>query len=274
MEYPGQNNLGKILENIRENYLPVSTLFEPSNQAKGITYTSTPMATSTMKVSKKRRMPSSNSKTPAKQKPAGKSSFSASDATNGISDGATGPLSVTTTTPISEENSESLKVPIEGSYAPTTDDESNHPDVLSSSLKQAEDTDNAENPVNREKEKLTQSQAMEVDELTFSDTLYQSYDAKNVTNKDGSLNVEKIQSWGLPALNTSRLMEVTGYGTDAARARLNKLLSAQNTGENYIEMDISKATPVETVRRKTLTASRQSVPISEKQKLDELLEKV
>lgn len=29
-DYPGQNNLGKILENIRENNLPVTAMFDPS----------------------------------------------------------------------------------------------------------------------------------------------------------------------------------------------------------------------------------------------------
>lgn len=116
--------------------------------------------------------------------------------------------------------------------------------------------ESSSDPVNIEKERLTDSQVMEVDELTFSDTLYQSYDAKNVTNKDGSLNIEKIESWGLPALNTSRLMEVTGYGTDAAREKLSRLLAAQNAGESYIETDPLKATPVEMITRKTLVANR------------------
>lgn len=34
----------------------------------------------------------------------------------------------------------------------------------------------AHDPVEQEKEQLTESQVIEVDELTFSDTLYQSYD--------------------------------------------------------------------------------------------------
>lgn len=115
---------------------------------------------------------------------------------------------------------------------------------------------------------------MEVDELTFSDTLYQSYDAKNVTNKDGSLNVEKIRSWGLPALNTSRLMELTGHGTEDSRQKLRKLLSAQNAGESFVNTDPHLSTPVETVTRKTLVANRQARPESEKKQLDRLLENV
>lgn len=129
-------------------------------------------------------------------------------------------------------------------------------------------------PVEQEKEQLTESQVQEVNELTFSDTLYQSYDAKNVTNKDGSLNVDKIKIWGLPALNTSRLMEVTGFGTDDSRQKLSQLLSAQNTGESYVNMDPHQGTPVETVTRKTLVASRQTRPESERKQLDSLLEKV
>lgn len=129
-------------------------------------------------------------------------------------------------------------------------------------------------PVEQEKEKSTDSQVQVVDELTFSDTLYQSYDAKNVTNKDGSLNVEKIRSWGLPALNTSRLMEVTGYGSEESRQRLSKLLSAKNIGESLIDTDPSKGNPVETVARKTMVAARQVRSESEKKQLDKLLENV
>lgn len=128
------------------------------------------------------------------------------------------------------------------------------------------------NPVEREKKQLTESQVMQVDELTFSDTLYQSYDAKNVTNKDGSLNVDKIRSWGLPALNTSRLMEVTGFGSDAARQRLQKLLTAQNAREGSLDMITDSSGAVETVNRKTLVASRQATTESEKNRLDKLLQ--
>lgn len=71
-EYPAHNNLGVILESIRENYLPVTALFDPTilptGKAIGGNYTSTPMINPSMKSSKKRRMPSQCSKPPAKQK--------------------------------------------------------------------------------------------------------------------------------------------------------------------------------------------------------------
>lgn len=248
-DYPGQNNLGKILENIQENYLPVTAFLDPTvfpaGNTKGLNYTSTPMTSSVSKSTRKRRMPSSDSKPPAKQKPAEQ------------------PLE----TPGVDEKD------MEYDITASVNDDRTGVDPATSS--QATEKGSEENhPVEKEKERLTQSQAIEVDELTFSDTLYQSYDAKNVTNKDGSLNIEKIQSWGLPALNTSRLMEVTGFGTDDAREKLSKLLNAQNTGESYIELDPSKTTPVESVTRKTLVANRQAGLTSEKSKLDKLLEKV
>lgn len=263
-DYPGENNLGKILESIRENYLPVTALVDPTafpmGGNNGANYTSTPMPSSGMKSSKKRRMPSLESKPPAKQKPAGKES--------GILAVDINSRANTEATPMGPSNTDN-DVP-----QPSASAGSSSPMDATPATDQDNETTPAGDPVTKEKDRLTQSQVLEVDELTFSDTLYQSYDAKNVTNKDGSLNIEKIQSWGLPALNTSRLMEVTGYGSEGSREKLSKLLAAQNTGESYIEMDPTKPTQVESVPRKTLTASRQTGPVSEKKKLDMLLENV
>lgn len=249
-DYPGQNNMGKILENIRENYLPVTAMFDlgalPSDHNKGQNLTSTPMGNQSMKSSKKRRMPSQCSNPPAKQ---------AVVEISGEGEGAKGGSSEST--PL-EQKPEDIQ-PAE-----------NRLTGINVEGMQTEEAD----PVKTQKEQLTNSQVLEVEEMTFSDTLYQSYDAKNVTNKDGSLNIDKIRSWGLPALNTSRLMEITGYGTDGAREKLRKLLAAQNTGESYIDIDPHKSTPVETITRKTLVAARQAKPVSEKKKLDLLLEKV
>lgn len=251
-DYPGQNNLGKILENIRENYLPVTAMFDPKNLPQdknvGQNLTSTPMVNPAKKSSKKRRMPSHSSKPSAKQAITDVSNHDEADKEASAQldpDNGTLPSKLDGDLPLNEE-----LMQVEGA------------------------TGSADDPVEKQKEQLSVSQALEVEEITFTDTLYQSYDARNVSNKDGSLNVEKIRSWGLPALNTSRLMEVTGYGSDGAREKLRKLLAAQNTGESYIDTDPSNATPVETVTRKTLVASRQTRPVSEKKKLDKLLENI
>lgn len=275
-EYPGQNNLGKILESIRENYLPVTALFDPatfpSGKTKGANYTSTPMPNPTLKSSKRRRMPSHGPKPPAKQMAVDLAALSLPTQSAVVDAVNSNKSSVPSAGPIVGKIDSSTSISTVISSQASDNPEKQVPtygeEVTSSELNPST------KPLDGEKERLTKSQVMEIDELTFSDTLYQSYDAKNVTNRDGSLNIEKIQSWGLPALNTSRLMEVTGYGTDDAREKLSRLLSAQNAGESYIEKDPSKATPVDTVTRKTLEASRQARPTSEKEKLYELLENV
>lgn len=249
VDYPGENNLGKILESIRENYLPVTGPFEPTSASGNAqNYTSTPMVKNVTNTNTKKRKShhSQSSRPPAKQpnvvpdnqmRDSDPATVCAEMETDEVSD-KTGALA-------------SQNVGSEGGAGVISND-----------------------PVVKEKERLSETQVQEVEEITFSDTLYQSYDAKNVTNKDGSLNIEKIRSWGLPALNTSRLMEITGHGTDEARANLSKLLSAQNIGESYISADPDKANQVELIARKTLTATRQQKSGSEKKQLDKLLENV
>lgn len=68
LDYPGQNNLGKILELIRENYLPVTSLFDPipTDAKHDRKYTSTPMVKTSCKSNKKRKN-SQSTNPPAKQ---------------------------------------------------------------------------------------------------------------------------------------------------------------------------------------------------------------
>lgn len=251
VDYPGNNNLGIILESIRENYLPVTAPFEPvpSGVKSGMNYTSTPMVKPAVQPIRKRKN-SQSFNPPAKQ-----------PVVQARGHGRGTVRQPTNTSAVADE-----EMQLEPSQAGATPE---NKDIIVPGQSNVT-RDGLQDPIDQEKEQLTDSQILEVDELTFSDTLYQSYDAKNVTNKDGSLNVEKIRSWGLPALNTSRLMEVTGFGTDGARQKLGKLLAAQNAGESFVEA----GQQVETVQRKTLTASRQSKPESEKVRLDKLLEKV
>lgn len=251
LDYPGQNNLGKILEIIRENYLPLTAPFDPTANPgviQGQRYTSTPM----VKSSKKRKN-SKSTDPPSKQAVVHlKESTDVPDPTKGgkikTSHSESATKADDPATSASVQQSQTAGVSSEGAVQPTHG---------------ISGPEEGQCPVEQEKEWLTESQVMEIDELTFSDTLYQSYDAKNVTNKDGSLNVDKIRSWGLPALNTSRLMEGTGFGTDEPRHKLSRLLSAQNAGESFVNTDPRGATPVETVTRKTLVANRQTKTESE-----------
>lgn len=254
LDYPGDNNLGKILESIRENYLPVMAPFEPgpSGSKSGLNYTSTPMTKSAPKLPKKRKN-SLNSNPPSEQPTVH---------TSGQGRGAarypapTPPVAVGAAAKTDEETS------MEFSQAGFNPESGKGKDNAS----QSDVARGGENDrVNQEKEELTDSQILEVDELTFCDTLYQSYDAKNVTNKDGSLNIDKIKSWGLPALNTSRLMEVTGYGTDSARHKLGKM---------PVRVLLKRASKLKLSQEKLLTASRQTKPESEKAQLEKLLNKV
>lgn len=276
-DYPGENNLGKILEGIRENYLPVTAPFDPIPHQGRIpcqNFTSTPMTKSAPKSTKKRKNHPSQSSVPPAKQPVAKNDQP--------------PLGISEKPAIQVELGDNgvMKTPSNDGNLPGTEtkpystEEGTHDHTDAESVMETQETadtgaEGAEcDPVEKEKNQLTESQVLEVDELTFSDTLYQSYDAKNVTNKDGSINTERIKSWGLPALNTSRLMAVTGYGSDSAREKLKSLLSAQNAGESYIEMDPHKATPVEVIQRKTLVAARQTKPESERNKIEKLLENV
>lgn len=221
-DYLGKNNLVKILQSIRETYLPVTSLSFPTLKANdGKNFTSTPMPKNAPKSSKKRKNFQSNNP-PSKQPMVASIGCVADMKTNEVLVGTVVQAGM---------NSGISAVVNKLEDTPSYDI---HREVSAGA-----------NPVEQEKEQLMESQVQEVDELTFSDTLYQSYNAKNVTNRDGSLNVEKIRSWGLPALNTSCLMEVTGFGTDESRQKLGKLLSAQNAGESYIDTDPHKGTPVE-----------------------------
>lgn len=254
LDYPGDNNLGKILESIRENYLPVMAPFEPvpTGAKSGLKYTSTPMTKTASKSTKKRKN-SQSSNPPPKQPVVHTSEQGEGDMRHSaVTPPKTGPGVV----------EEDMAVDhVQTSIARTSEKGKDEEIQLGATGGMAH------NPIEQEKEQLTESQVLEVDELTFSDTLYLLYDAKNVTNKDGSLNVDKIRSWGSPPLNTSCLMEVTGYGTDGARQKLTRLSSAQNAGESYVE----SGQQVETVTRKTLTASRQPKPESEKRSLTNFL---
>lgn len=255
IDYPGENNLGKILENIRENYLPVTASLE-TVPMKSQNLTSTPMVKAGSKSSKKRKNHNSQSShSPQSSHPPAKQA-------NILS------------TSHGDESNQTLACVEMKDVSNGNTSQTPKPSTLTTSQSTGETGVPSIDPVESEKGKLSESQVQEVEEITFSDTMYQSYDAKNVTNKDGSLNIEKIRAWGLPALNTSRLMAITGHGTDEARGNLSKLLSAQNIGESFIDTDPEKVNTVELIARKTLTAARQVKPESEKKQLDKLLENV
>lgn len=77
-EYPGQNNLGKILESIRENYLPVTAMFNPTSipgTKGGVNFTSTPMP-GTKSSKKRKNLQSTN---PPSKQPVAKSASCTGD---------------------------------------------------------------------------------------------------------------------------------------------------------------------------------------------------
>lgn len=66
-------------------------------------------------------------------------------------------------------------------------------------------------------------------------------DVKNLTLEDGSLNLQKIASWTLPSLNTSKLLSLSRKGSKESKDRLRSILKSQNElSGNY---DLSTSTP-------------------------------
>lgn len=90
------------------------------------------------------------------------------------------------------------------------------------------------------------SKSMDIDAVdsvslssVFSDSS-EHIDTKNITLSDGRLDVAKIDSWKLISLNTSRLASLSSRGTSDSRRKFQQVIKAQN--DLYGE-DLSTSTP-------------------------------
>lgn len=77
-------------------------------------------------------------------------------------------------------------------------------------------------------------------------------DVKDLTNEDGSLNLQKIAGWTLPPLNTSKLLGLSRRGDKEAKERLRSQLKSQNelSGDYNISTSTPKEDPIKKVRNK------------------------
>lgn len=120
--------------------------------------------------------------------------------------------------------------------------------------------------------KYTESELMEIDKISFhTSSLNASRDSLNSTGKDDSLFRNSENKWDIPALNTSRLMNRSGFGSKGQRENLRKLLQSQPGGDSFRTMRTS--TPVVTVVKKVSPLKLQH-DTKQKIALDLLLDEV
>lgn len=227
--YKGQNRLGHILEEVQENYLPVSTspIANQSGDVKAADCDTIVRNTS------------------------GDKSGSVNSTLVPSASGDTVPVAPTAT-------ADNLEVKENLS--------SGHSDVDSGAT--GPTSDNEQEVSNR---KYTDSEIMEIENISFNTaSLNASSESLNSTRRNES--VSKVNKWAIPALNTSRLMNSSGFGTKEKRSGLRKLLQAQPGGDSFTSLRHS--TPVITMVKKKPSPLKAQHETTEKIKLDQLQENI
>lgn len=119
----------------------------------------------------------------------------------------------------------------------------------------------------------TNSQILEIDNISFHTTsLNASRDSQNSSSNEDSLFQSTRSKWEIPALNTSKLMDRSGFGSKEKRDSLCKLLQAQPGGDSF--RSLRHSTPVVTVMKKKVTPIKSQHETSEKINLDLLLDEM
>lgn len=120
--------------------------------------------------------------------------------------------------------------------------------------------------------KHTDRELMEIDKISFhTSSLNGSRDTLNSIDKDDSLFRSSENKWDIPALNTSKLMNRSGFGSKDQRENLRKLLQSKPGGDSF--RSIRTSTPVVAVMKKTSPLKTQQ-ETKQKVALDLLLNKV
>lgn len=223
--YRGQNRLGQLLEEVRENYLPAST------------------------------SPVTNQ--PSIAKPIEESTGAVGDSStctlvSSMSEGITTSATATTSVNLKDKNSpNSENTDISGgAICPTLDNE-----------------------LEASNRKYTDSEILEIENISFNTaSLNASSDSANSTNRDDSMDKSRVNKWEIPALNTSRLMNSSGFGTKEKRSDLRKLLQAQPGGDSFT--GLRHSTPVVTVVKKKPSPLKMQHETDEKIRLDQLLDNI
>lgn len=120
-------------------------------------------------------------------------------------------------------------------------------------------------------DRYTDSELMEIDNISFHTTsLNASCDSQNSTSNDDSLLKSSQNKWEIPALNTSKLLNRSGFGSREKRENLQKLLQAQPGGDSF--RSLGHSTPVVTVAKRKVPPIKSHHETEEKAKLDLLLD--
>lgn len=226
--YKGLNRLGHLLEEIRENYLPISTS-PVMNQPNNVAPADRSLPTDTSKT-EGNRSSSTLVPSPADQISQGPAAIANQPAAEVVDD-------------LKDNKSDTCM----GATGPSPDEE--------------------EGATNR---KYTDSEIQEIDNISFNTaSLNASSESLSSTCRDDSMDKSRANRWEIPALNTSRLMNSSGFGTKEKRSELRKLLHAQPGGDSFTSLRHS--TPVVTVVKKRPSPLKMQHETSEKIKLDQLL---
>lgn len=118
-----------------------------------------------------------------------------------------------------------------------------------------------------------------VDSVSLSSVFSDSsdpIDTKNITMSDGRLDLNKLASWKLDSLNTSRLVNLSSRGTKHSRRKFKELIQSQN---ELAGKDLSTSTPkcgnISTMKgRKNNRSLRQGHVGDEKGELNNLLKEM
>lgn len=109
----------------------------------------------------------------------------------------------------------------------------------------------------------------------FSDSSDQ-IDTKNITLSDGRLDINKIASWKLHSLNTSRIASLSSRGTSESRRKYQEVIKSQNElGGDDPSTSTPKCGDISTVKnRKKRRSVNQGHVGGEKGKLNDLLKEM
>lgn len=241
--YKGLNRLGFLLEEVRNQYPPAdnagnSPILETSGENVG--------TNSTSRVSENTLVPSTNP--PANTTP------------------CQGPAA-TSHHPSVSGNGNEVNLDAGKIISTSHDKDSNKKEVNEIVDTESEDVSETSVPTGT----YTDSQLMEIDKISFhTSSLNASQDSQSSTGKDDSLFRSSENKWDIPALNTSKLLNRSGFGGKDQRDNLRKLLQSQPGGDSF--RTIRTSTPVVTVMKKKISPLKSQHDTKQKVALDLLLD--